>query len=212
MSPPAAAAPNGEGSVFDLTPPASPGGAWTGTLLYSFTAGADGGSTSSAAAGPGGVVYGTNELGASADAGTVFALSPPAAPGGAWTETTLYTFQIERQRGGHGVPVDPTRHARRAVDQTILKSFGYGYNCGPDSPLILHNGDLYGAACQSGGGVVFKLEPPSAPGGAWTTTYLHHFIDGQVPGGAMVLTKKGPIYGATIDESSGTGTIYEIAP
>jgi len=154
------------------------------TTLYTFQAFADGAAPNDVILGPDGSLYGTT-LGLA-----------PASDNGAGT-----VFQLTPP----GTPGAPWT-------KTILKSFGYGYNCGPDSPLILHNGDLYGAACLSGGGVVFKLEPPSAPGGAWTTTYLHHFTDGQVPGGAMVLTKNGAIYGATIDESSGTGTIYEIAP
>src|SRR5579863_6298578 len=28
--------PSGDGTVFQISPPSSPGGAWTGTLLYSF--------------------------------------------------------------------------------------------------------------------------------------------------------------------------------
>jgi hypothetical protein len=37
---------SGSGTVFQLTPPASPGGAWTETTPYSFTGGSDGGQSS----------------------------------------------------------------------------------------------------------------------------------------------------------------------
>jgi hypothetical protein len=83
--------------------------------------------------------------------------------------------------------------------KTILKSFGYDYNCGPDSPLILRGGNLYGAACQSGGGVVFELQPPSAGSSGWTYTALHTFTNGQVPFGPMVMTEDGAMYGTTRD-------------
>jgi hypothetical protein len=33
---------NGDGLVFSLKPPASPGGEWTETVLYRFTGGSDG--------------------------------------------------------------------------------------------------------------------------------------------------------------------------
>jgi hypothetical protein len=41
--------------------------------------------------GSGGVLYGTTESGGTSGSGTVF-LTPPATPGGAWTETLLYNF------------------------------------------------------------------------------------------------------------------------
>jgi uncharacterized repeat protein (TIGR03803 family) len=49
--------------------------------------------------GPGGTLYGTSYYGGTAGYGTVFSLTPPAAAGGAWTETVLYSFQ--------GVPTAP---------------------------------------------------------------------------------------------------------
>src|ERR1039457_1559959 len=57
----------GIGQAYSLTPPASPGAAWTYAQLYSFTGGS------------GGAGY-----------GTVFALAPPASPGGSWTIAVLY--------------------------------------------------------------------------------------------------------------------------
>ena len=70
------------------------------------------------------------------------------------------------------------------------------------------------AACLSAGGVVFKLDPPSSSGGAWTYTALHTFTDGQVPAGGIVVTKDGRIYGTTINPANMQpgGTVYEIVP
>ena len=95
---------SGCGTVFSLTPPASPGAPWTHAVIYDFQ-GANNGSH------PGGVaigepsqgsvvLYGTTARGGSqppcrsagTDCGTVFALASPASLGGAWTDTVLYTF------------------------------------------------------------------------------------------------------------------------
>ena len=92
---------SGSGTVFQLTPPASPGGAWTETTLYSFTGGSDGGNpVASLVIGDGGVLYGTSSGGGASNAGTVFALKPPTSAGGSWTETVLYSFTARTRSGG----------------------------------------------------------------------------------------------------------------
>ena len=81
------------GAVFRLAPPATPGGAWTQTVLHGFTGGRDG-------AGPigalmfdtTGTLYGVTQAGGAFNFGAVFRLAPPATPGTAWTETVLYSF------------------------------------------------------------------------------------------------------------------------
>ena len=85
------------GSVFSLTPPAQAGGAWTAATLYDFNGGSDGFNPYGLAAGTGGVLFGfstTNEPPPCNTDGcaTVFALTPPSAPGGAWTKAGVYTF------------------------------------------------------------------------------------------------------------------------
>lgn len=83
----------GYGTVFSLTPPTSPGGAWTETILHSFAGGSDGANPeASVVIGRHGVLYGTTYGGGVSDEGTIFSLTPPASPGGAWTETVLYAF------------------------------------------------------------------------------------------------------------------------
>jgi uncharacterized repeat protein (TIGR03803 family) len=39
-----------------------------------------------------GVLYGTTATGGASDVGTIFALKPPASPGGPWAEVLLHTF------------------------------------------------------------------------------------------------------------------------
>jgi uncharacterized repeat protein (TIGR03803 family) len=86
------------GTVFSMTPPASPGGAWTENVLYSFQSGTDGAYPNSRLViGRGGVLYGTtngggNYFGTARGNGTVFSLTPPASPGGQWTEAVIHIF------------------------------------------------------------------------------------------------------------------------
>jgi hypothetical protein len=91
--------------VFELSPPAKLGGAWTETVIHTFQGGND-------AAYPQGTLvldshgslYGTSiqggggpcvENGALVGCGTIYRLSPPASPGGSWTEAILHSFQSE---------------------------------------------------------------------------------------------------------------------
>jgi uncharacterized protein (TIGR03437 family) len=76
------------GELFSLTPPATPGGAWTKATLHNFTGGSDGGGPNGfLALGGDGTLYGTTQSGGSAGDGTVFALKlslpqPSVNPGG----------------------------------------------------------------------------------------------------------------------------------
>jgi uncharacterized repeat protein (TIGR03803 family) len=83
------------GTVFELSPA---GAGWTFSTLYLFTGGLDGGNPYDTLLRDGsGNLYGTANVGGwnnrnSRNNGTVFKLSPPTAPGGTWTETTLHDF------------------------------------------------------------------------------------------------------------------------
>jgi hypothetical protein len=184
----------GAGAVFKLQPPAVPGGIWTETILYYFRGGHDGATPNSVMLGPDGIVYGTtfgdNTL--AYGTGTVFSLTPPAAPAGEWIKKTLHTFS-----------------SRRAP----------GYYYGPDSPLIMRNGKLYGASglldtqTNKPGGLVYELSPPSTPGGEWTCTILHRWHNGQVPSyGSIAMDPDGrTLYGGTYVPDAAEGTIYRIS-
>jgi uncharacterized protein YceK len=90
---------SGCGTVFSLTPPSEPGGAWTQSLLYSFQGPPDGSKPAvGVLPGPDGTLLGTTIIGGPANShcrygcGTLFQLTPPSEPGGAWTEATEYDF------------------------------------------------------------------------------------------------------------------------
>jgi uncharacterized repeat protein (TIGR03803 family) len=198
------------GVVFTLTPPTTAGGRWTETVLYTFEAGGDNGRYPIAGliADRSGALYGTTSEGGSADAGTVFKLTPPAVAGGAWTATVLYSFQ-----GGND-------------------------GKGPEGSLIADAaGALHGVTGAGGGslgcnnglgcGTVFRLTPPPVAGGTWTETVLYRFQgggDGDDPRAGLIADAQGTLYGTSAsgggsqcpgplpDQISGCGTVFRLIP
>ena len=83
----------GCGAVFELSPPAKKGGAWTDATLHAFQGGSDGTDPSGYMAFDSkGNLYGTTQVGGAGNGGIVYGLKPPAHKGGAWTETVLHGF------------------------------------------------------------------------------------------------------------------------
>jgi len=172
---------SGQGTVFRLAPPRLPGGAWTETVLYSFSGASDGAFPMAAlTVGPGGILYGTTGGGGAANAcsscGTVFELTPPSGSG-PWQETVLHSFQGPSSGDGF--------HPAAGV------SIGAG-------------GALYGAT-ELGGtlgwGAVFKLTPPSAGSGDWSEAIIADFnyFNGANPSGGLVSGGAGILYGAALN-------------
>lgn len=95
--------PANAGAVYQLTPPATHGGAWTETTIYRFTGGADGAYPfAGVIADSAGNLYGTSSGNGRKNQGTVFQLTPPATHGAAWTETTLHAFSGGPDGSGPG--------------------------------------------------------------------------------------------------------------
>ncbi len=237
------------GAIFELQPPAAPGGTWTTTVLFSFPGNLSETAPSSLSLASDGAFYGTIMIGgATAEGpGAVFQVKPPAAPGGEWTETVLYYFQggkdgaspnsvvmgpdgnlygttfgtsgLDNSRGAYGIgtvfelspPASPGAYWTKAT----LAQLSAGDLRGPNSPLLLRNGKLYGSSSSgpsNPGGVVYELTPPATPGGAWTTSVLHSFA-GTVPGFSLVLGQNGTLYGTTQAPfpEPPQGVVYRIA-
>jgi hypothetical protein len=206
------------GTIFQLTPPAKPGDAWTETVLYIFKGKKfndgeypQGGLVSDAA----GNLYGTTGYGGTGDCvllgitggcGTVFELSPPQRKGGAWTESILYSFPTSKQ--GYVAFGDLVFDSAGNLYGATLFGGGHGTTC-----------DIFYQYC----GAIFELSPPKTKGGKWKERTLHGFkggTDGANPNGGLVLDGKGAVYGtAQIGgdlegecNPSGCGTVFQLTP
>jgi uncharacterized repeat protein (TIGR03803 family) len=78
---------SGTGTVFELTPS---NGAWTETVLHSFSNTPDGFEPIGLTGGPGGALYGVTWYGGAYGGGAVFQV---VRSGGSWTEKVIYSFQ-----------------------------------------------------------------------------------------------------------------------
>ncbi len=189
------------GTVFELTPPSSGNGAWTETVLHSFqgtNVGGDGwGPAGNLFFDKAGNLYGSTEAGGQGNYGAIFELSPPAAQGGLWTETILYSFPRRGKRG-------------RGAGWIVLGSNGNIYG------TTFYGGT--GVTCSVGNigcGVAFELVHPTTPGGAWTQHVLYEFgasaDDSAVPT-QIVMAPSGTLYGMAASGGSGTkGTFFKLA-
>lgn len=183
---------SGCGTVFELSPPATSGGAWTKTLLYSFQGSNDGAyPLGSLAFDQAGNIFGTTNAGDGVTTnGTVFELSPPTTVGGAWTHTTLYGFPSDGSQGMY-----------------------------PSGNLAIDaNGNLYGTTRVGGpvcceNGTVFQLSPPATTGGAWTETVISvEYVPENSPWSGVVL-HHGVLYGTTTygGPAGLNGIVYQLA-
>ena len=93
---------------------------------------------------------------------------------------------------------------------------------GPDSPLLIRDGAIYGTAgdmISLQGGQAFELQPPvpgdTRPDGAWSMRVLHQFGSGMVPYGTIAMAANGAIFGTTggvQTVSPLVGTAYSLEP
>jgi hypothetical protein len=174
------------GTVFELSPPAENGGAWTKAILHSF-----GGPDDGVYPYPGvirdknGNLYGSTYV----NNGIVFELSPPTQTGGPWTETILHYFTSSPDGSG---PLGLAWGANEIM-------FGATWSGG-----------------SGFAGTVFQMDPPAESGGAWIESILYNFAPDYAPNGTQpssnVTYKSGAIYGGTLSGANGAGVIYEVRP
>jgi uncharacterized repeat protein (TIGR03803 family) len=178
------------GVVFELV--ASTG--WSENILYSFTAGSDGGfPVSGVTFDAAGNLYGTTYARGSGvcfnsgGCGAVYELSPVS---GGWQETTLHTFAGGPDGGNPAGAI-----------------------------LIDSSGNLYGTTGESNlgfpgtpaGGTAFKL---MLSGGSWVESVYNFFgTDGDNARGVLIQDNAGNLYGTTvIGGAYGLGSVYELSP
>jgi len=204
----------GCGTVYELSPPAKKGEAWTEKVLYSFPTPERGYLPN------GGLVfdsegdlYGATMFGGgygtSCDAyyhycGAVFELSPPTKKGGQWTEKVLHGFKGMKAGLQNGDGANPNGGLVLDSKGTIYgTTYTGGFQCPHDS----------GQGC----GTVFKLAPPAKKGGNWTETVIHAFhrdtADGGYPQAGVIIDSKGRVCGTTLNGGPGAyGTVFCFAP
>jgi uncharacterized repeat protein (TIGR03803 family) len=179
---------SGCGTVYELSPPANPGGNWSHTVLYRFSPPGGDSPLGGVVLDESGNLYGTTPIDGAAGSGGVFKLIRPSLQGGAWTEQVIYSFA------------------------------GGADGAGPESGVVFgKHHELYGTT-QGGGqlglGVVFELTPPSKAGDPWTKTTLHSFVEGTYgaafePG--VVSDPQGNLYGTRgLGGSSAIGTVFQL--
>jgi hypothetical protein len=211
--------PVGCGIVYELSPPAQKGGAWTETILYNFQGGNDGyfpigdlvfdkhGNLYGATWYGGG--RGTNcDTYYGGNCGTVFKLSPSKQKGGTWTEEILHSFAGVDNGQQVGDGADPN-------GALILDSKGAVYGTtyfGGNNQA----GKCEGSSGATGCGTVFKLSPPTKKGGAWTEKLVYLFKgipDGAAPSAGVILGAGGDLYGADVNGGTyGQGVIFRVKP
>lgn len=183
------------GTIFELTPPVQQGGAWTESVLYTFSGGDP---SSGLVFDPQGNLYG--EAFPSNGSPQIFELSPPVVQGGSWTFNVLYTFATFAQ-------------GTTPVGGIVLDAGGnlYGTCAG--------GGTGSGGGCPGGTncGLVFKLVKPATQGGAWTEKVLHNFTgtngDGSTPESGVIFHNGNQLYGTTAygGNGIGDGTVFELS-
>jgi uncharacterized repeat protein (TIGR03803 family) len=187
------------GYVFELTPPATRGGAWIFSDLYDFRGGMkkDGSSPiGGLRQDKAGNLYGTTEFGGSVSddcgiggaqgCGTVFMLKRPTRQGGSWTERVLHVFT---NFSDGAQPVGGVTFGR-------------------------NNSSLYGTTTGGGSqflGTVFQLTPPVEKGNPWTEAVL--FSTSNAPNAVVVFDKLGNLYSTSSGGLvRGSGTVFELSP
>ena len=197
------------GTVFELSP--SSNGTWSETVLYRFQGGSDGSLPSSGLIfDKAGNLYGTTVGGGgTADAGTVYELSPNGS--GGWTESVLYSFQGSPDGAGPaGVVFDTSGN--------LFGTTGQGGNGGCDHDQSDACGTVFELSPNGGGGWTEKILYSFSPGGDVNTT------DGWSPTLGLTFDGSGNLYGTTasggtgvncdgyVGGGGGCGTAFELIP
>jgi len=172
---------DGEGQVFELSPPAANGKPWTLKTIYNFQNLKDGGNPESAPVfDKKGNLYGTADWGGnqSQPNGVVWQLSPGGKKGG-WKYTVLHAFNFnDGSQPAANVAIDD--------DGVVYGTTVYG-----GTLTSKHNGK------SPGNGVVYALTPGKK--GKWSYSILHTFsglpTDGSNPAAPVTIGAKGVLFG-----------------
>jgi uncharacterized repeat protein (TIGR03803 family) len=182
------------GTVFQLKPPAVPGGSWTHRILYNF-GGFQGDGTNpnrGALAFRKGVLYGTTEWGGTYEAGTVFRL---VQRNGVWREEILHNFKGSPDGG-------------QPLGDLIFDDAGNLYG------TTFFGGTTF---CIRGCGTIYKIFQPAGRGDPWRELVLYRFRskgDGNHPWAGLIHDKAGNLYGTASGGNFGgpSGVVFRLKP
>lgn len=177
---------HGCGTVYSLRPPSQAPATvlynWSSTILHRFSI-TDGSYPQGALTfDSSGNIYGTTVNGGDAGWGVIYKLTPS---GGGWTQDILYQAQ------------------------------GNGDGASPMGGIVFdQSGNLYGVFTQNGpnnNGAVYELSPS---GSGWRESTVHSFTyhgtDGSTPQGGPIFDNAGNLYGSTVHDVNGGGTVFEM--
>lgn len=189
------------GTVFSLIPPVLPSTQWTEVTLYNFQGAPDGAYPGSGVIpGPNGTLLGATGFGGTMNSetrcpkgcGTVFQLTPLAAPGGPWANQILVSLPAADVNTG----------------AVVMGTNGVLYGAAQQGG----NQECFDDGCGS----VFELLPPASSGGSWTRMPIHHLpggLDGQFPNSPLVSDANGVLYGTFASGGAfGFGGVFSLSP
>jgi uncharacterized repeat protein (TIGR03803 family) len=176
----------GCGTVYTLQPPprapASVLVSWSSNVLYQFQ-GSDGAyPQGDLSFDSAGNIYGTTVNGGSADWGVVYSLTHSD---GGWAQSVLYqaTDNGNGQYPWGGVAIDSS-------------------------------GNLYGTFSENGSGGYGSVYKLTRSGSGWSESTIHSFTyqgnNGAAPQGGLIFDQAGNLYGTTVHDSTGGGTVFEL--
>lgn len=191
----------GAGIVFEMSPPAASGGAWTETIIHRFSYNSIASGLSpwgGLAIDRNGNLFGTAWLGGTCGScGLVFELSPPRRQGARWRYQIIHDFQDDGRDG-----INP--RADLTIDAQGMRLYGTTASGGT-------------GGCEGGCGTVFEL---TKSGGVWVETILHNFpahgsgfeASGGT-GGGVSLDGAGDVFGTSYEDGSAElGSVFELTP
>lgn len=224
------------GSVFHLTPPATPCKTvlcpWTKTTLYRFMGSSDGAAPAfgDLTFDQAGNIYGTTAGGGTYYRGVVFKLTPST---GGWIETVLWNFTGGSDGGipENGVIFDSAGNLYGTTSNYQGSGAGGVYELSPSGSgwtektlytLDLTGNTLGGVSMDEHGNLFGATGGPNGPGGAWELTpsdgtwtfnLLQTFSGSEGPWDTPTLDAGGNVYGSSsFTGSSGQGEVFKLAP
>jgi len=200
---------NGQGTIFQLTPPKGRQTSWTMSVIHQFGYQGSGQNPLGVIIGKHHVLYGTTSRGY-LGTGEIFEVTPPAKGQTIWTEAEIYPYGA--------TVLDYYFPQNNLVQDSRGALYGTTNEGGRRCPKSWNYGSV---AC----GTVFKLTPPHAGQSSWTEEVIYSFkgeADGGMPVAGLLVDSSGALYGTTqyggnpchllSTPARGCGVVFKLTP